>query len=147
MASLYQKASVDNGKRIFPRNDVQTTQSSDKLTSNKIVDAVFRTHAPPDTKDVGGQALRVELDVVARTSPDVAHVGQQIVHLIRLARVEVKSVQRQIDPCGLSPSWIQIHHYDDDVQQIVGDLSVDDNLVVVRGMKTQAPVAVQGQVF
>src|SRR5580704_14226845 len=114
--------------------------------SGKIVDTIFSPHPPANTKDVGRQALRIEFDVVARTSPDVAHVSQEIVHLVGLARVKMESIQRQINPRGLSSKWIQIHHDDNDVQQIIGHLAVDDDLAVVREMKAQVPVTLQGRV-
>ena len=90
---------------------------------------------------MGGQALGIEFDIVARASPDIFRVGQQIVHLVGLARIEVKRVQRQIDHAGLGALRIQIHDHDDNVQQVVAHLAVSDDLFVVHGMKTQAQVS------
>ena len=85
-----------------------------------------------------GQTLRVQLDIVARSSPDIFRVGQQIVHLIGLARIEVQRVQRQIDHAGLSALRIQVHDHEDDIQKVVGHFAVSDDLFVVHRMKLQA---------
>jgi len=47
----------------------------------------------------------------------------------------------------LSPKRIQIHHHDDNVQQVIGHLAVDDDLAIVHEMKAQVPVTAQGRVF
>src|ERR1700686_2412388 len=85
--------------------------------SNKVVNAVFGPHTAPNAKNVGREPLRAELDVIPRTSPDITRVGQQIVHLIGLARIEVELRQRQIDPRRLSAGGGQVNHNDDKIQK------------------------------
>ena len=106
---------------------------------SKVIDAVFRTHPPPDTKNVGRQALGIEFDIVARTPPDIFRVSQQIVHLVGLPRVEVErtSSGRSTMPACVA-FRIQVHDHDDDIQKVVRHFAVRDDLFVVHRMKLQA---------
>src|SRR5690349_14422774 len=62
----------------------------------EIVEVRFALAAAAHAEDVGGYALRIELDVIARAVPQVACVGDEIVHLERRMGIQPERVEIEI---------------------------------------------------
>src|SRR5947209_9487299 len=92
-----------------------------------------------NTEDVRRQRVRVELHEIAPPVPAVVPGGDEIVQLVSVARRAV-----EIDPAGLRVVRIEVHRDEDQI--VPGLLRVADQLIVVRGVETQAPVALQRRV-
>src|SRR3569833_4742000 len=79
--------------------------------------------------------------------PEIAGVGNQIVHLIGTARIDAPLLVRQIDPAGLGLMGIEIDHHQQDVPEILATFTVGFVLFVVFGLKAQAPIVMERTVF
>src|SRR5579875_1700655 len=112
----------------------------------EIIEVVFGAHAPAHAKNVSGHFLWIELHVIVRALPEVAILGDQIVHLIFLMRFQLKIVQRKIKPAGLPVMGIEVDDDHDDVRTILAHFAVGNDLIVVHGMKPESDVALQSSV-
>src|SRR5262245_22646673 len=73
----------------------------DTTMSHIIIEVVLGAHPPPHAEDRGRDAMGIELHIVARAVPEIARVGQEIVHLVGLMPIDPQLIKRQIDPAGL----------------------------------------------
>src|SRR5438067_9847354 len=89
-----------------------------------------------NTEDVRGQRVRVQLHEIMPPAPGVMAGGDEVVQLIG-----VRGRAIEVDPARLRISRIEIHR--DQNQVIARLLRVADELLVVRRMEAQAPVALQ----
>src|SRR3954470_21674438 len=89
-----------------------------------------------NTEDVRRERVRVELHEVAPPLPGVVAGGDQIVQFVSVARRAV-----EIQPAGLQVVRIEVDRDQDEI--VARLLRVADELVIVRGVEAQAPVALQ----
>src|ERR1700692_4275566 len=130
-ASLYQR-----GSRGWTEMDA--------FTLGEIVEVALAAHMAPNAEDVGGRVTRVEEDVVARSFPQVARAGEQIVSLEGLLCRESHRGQVDIDK-----SRLRVMRVDDDEHGLIAvrmRLAVGEQRIVIDGMEFQAAVALQRRV-
>src|ERR1700722_13369674 len=113
----------------------------------EVVEIPFRTHSSPHSEDVRRQDLRVQFDVIRGAVPKVPRIGQQVVYLVGLIRSKLEICQRNLDPARLLVTRIQIYDDENNIGQIVGGLAVGNELVIVKPVESQAPIALQGTIF
>src|SRR3982750_2072427 len=87
IASRYQNSSGVSAMTVAlsgcSRSDLAARVSTLVAALFEIVEVRFALAAAAHAEDVGGYALRIELDVIARAVPQIACVGDEIVHLER----------------------------------------------------------------
>src|SRR5262245_47472998 len=96
-----------------------------------------------DTEYMGGHVGRIELNEVMGAAPNIVRIREQIVQLVRLAGVQFEVLQRKVQPTRLWVLWIEVHHHQDYIAQIVGVLAETDQLRIVHRMKTQVSIRLQ----
>src|SRR5919197_118833 len=93
-----------------------------------------------NTEDVRRERMRIQLHKIAPPAPGVVAGGDEIVQLVSVAWRAV-----EIHPARLHITRVQVHHDEDEI--VPGLLGVADELVIVRRMEAQAPVALQRRVL
>src|SRR4051812_7278053 len=89
-----------------------------------------------NTEDVRREGMRVELHEIAPSLPSVVAGGDEIVQLVSVAGRAL-----EIYPARLRISRVEIHHHQDEIVACL--LGIADQLVIVRRVEAQAPVALQ----
>src|SRR5687768_1883605 len=112
---------------------VKERRRSARPCSNKL----FPGEPAADAEDVGGLHKRVELDVISVALPEIAHVAQEIVHLVNIRVCGTEILHRDVDVGALWASRIEIHHDNNDIVARFGHLAVTEDSVVVRAVETQ----------
>src|SRR6266852_3695113 len=108
---------------------------------------MFAADAPAETEDLRRRRIRIELDVVARSVPDVPRPAEELMRLVAAISVDAQRLERQRDHADLLVMWIDVDDGQDHVCKVVGALGVGDDLVVLGGVEHQAVVAVQRRVL
>ena len=96
-----------------------------------------------DLQYVAGNALWMQLDVVARTVPEVALASEQVFCFILAAFGDLQSIKRQIHKAGLGIVGVEVNHDEDQVRFVLRLLAVADNLLVIRGIEFERPIALE----
>jgi hypothetical protein len=86
--------------------------------------------------------MRIELNEIVTTLPEVPPATEQVVRLEWLASINAEFIELQIDPAGLRVVRIGVHDRHDDVGLVLGDLAVGNELLVINRMKPQAAIGV-----
>src|SRR5687767_7458510 len=130
-ASLYQRESV-----------IGPTASS----LEEVVEIPLGADSPTDTENVRGRVRGVKRNEVARTLPEIARAGEEVVHLIRLLGAYAQVGEFQGQPPRVRVMGIQVHDHQHRVGAVLAALAVGNEGVVVDRVKLQAPVALQRRV-
>src|ERR1700676_5426798 len=129
-ASLYQR-----GSRGWTEMDA--------FTLGEIVEVALAAHMAPNAEDVGGRVTRVEEDVVARSFPQVARAGEQIVSLEGLLCRESHRGQVDIDKSRLRVMRVEVEDDEHGLIAVRTRLAVGEQRIVIDGLEFQAAVALQ----
>src|SRR6266511_4680259 len=138
-ASLYHKGSSANMKA-----SLLWRMSCFPHLSHVIFEVLFCADPTSETEDMGGNDMGGEFDKIARPMPKIAAVAEQVMHLVGTFTAEFEGVQRQFHPSRLRVVGVQVNHDKHDVRQVLRMFTVANELVIVHGVKAQAPVALQG---
>jgi hypothetical protein len=72
--------------------------------------------------------------------PDVARVGEEIVHFIGVGVDLSEILNRHLDPTTLGVEWIKIHDHENDAVARRRHLAIEKKRAVVAGVETQVVV-------
>src|ERR1700757_4872209 len=103
IASLYQSGSFHQSTSVVGCVSAVASWSIERWLGRleEVVEVALGMHAPPDAEDVRRAHLRVQLDVVVRSAPDVACAGEQIVGLEAFVGVDAQLLELQRHPARL----------------------------------------------
>src|SRR5918993_5350838 len=85
------------------------------IVSHEIIEILFAPDAAADAEDMGGSRVRVKLDVISLAVPEKSGAAHEIMGLIRLARLELQRLDRNLHPAGLRVMRIEVHDDDDHI--------------------------------
>src|ERR1700733_9693488 len=100
------------------------------LTSGKVVEILFAAHMVTDAQDMGGGALRIEGDEVARPSPHVARAGEHIVRLEPLPGRQAHRGQIDLEEARLRVIRVEIDDGEHGLAAILTRLAVGEERIV-----------------
>src|SRR5713101_3926361 len=112
-----------------------------------IIKVSLRARAAAELEDVSRSTAGIQFHIITGPLPEVARIAEQFVHLIRLLGVESEDLEREVHPTGVGMVGVEVHHDQDHVRAVCGALTVTDELIIIDGMKMQAPVAVQSGIL
>src|SRR5438876_5444413 len=98
-------------------------------------------------EDVRRLNLRIQLDVVSPPMPHVAHIAEQIVHLINASFHGTELIYRNINIRILFSMWVEVYHHENDVVPRRRHFAVKKNCIVIGVIKSKVIVRLQGAVF
>ena len=82
---------------------------------NVVVEIPLAAHSSPNTEDMSGDKLWVEFNVVPGFLPEITGVAQEVMHLVRLLRINIQVIKRELYPAGLSVMRIEVHNHQNNV--------------------------------
>src|SRR5829696_1562831 len=91
--------------------------------------------------------MRIDLDIVPRSLPDVVCIGQQVLDLKRVILVDSQNAEIQFEPPRMPMRGTQIDDDHYDVGTVRSALAVTDYLVVGDVVEPETPIALQGGVL
>src|ERR1700716_1597005 len=103
--------------------------------------------AAPEPKDLRWDRVRVDLDEVAWTVPEIAGAAQQLVSLVAPVAPDTELLQGQRDHARLSVMRIDVDHCEHDVGEVGSGLGVGDQVIVLGRVELKAAIALQSGVF
>ena len=113
---------------------------------HEMIDVSLAADLAPQAEDVGGRNLGVEADEIAAAGPDVAVVGEQVVHLVGISGHPAEFLEWDVDECVLCVPHVEVHDDEDDVIPRGGHLDVVEDEVVVGLAEAEVAKFVQGAV-
>src|SRR5260370_16572206 len=75
--------------------------------------------------------------------PNVARIGQQVMHLIGFMVAKLKLFESDRNPTRLRSARVQVDDHQNLVREIFRNFTVGNQLLVVDQVKPQAPIAMQ----
>ena len=96
---------------------------------------------------MGDAVLGMELNVVGRTSPEEALVGEQIVDLVGFVRGAPGQLKRGVDDAGVGVPRIQQYRHQEDVVARLRCLREKEDVVALRRVEPEVAELVERPVF
>src|SRR5262245_27097720 len=126
-ASLYQSGSagaatagvsVRSGTSSSTAAFLSTRSSMRGRPSEEVVEVAFGPHPAAQAQDVRRQSLGVELHEVPPALPDVARVGQEVMHLERALLLEAERGRVELDPARMRVVRVEVDDDHDHVREV-----------------------------
>src|SRR5262245_34318456 len=107
----------DGVNRIFP--------------SHVVIEITLGTHTASQLEDLRRRALGIELDIIAGSSPEIARIAEQFVHLIGVVSLKAERLQREINPPSVGMMGIEVDNDQDNVSAVCSALAVTNQLLII----------------
>ena len=115
--------------------------------SHEIIKILFSFESLSDLENVGRPDLRIELDKISFTLPDVLVVAKKVMNQVGLGRIQSPLIHGNVDPSRLRMKGVEIDHDQDEVRQIGGGLSVKKEGIIIHLINAEIPSGVEGRVL
>src|SRR5207244_11867354 len=104
---------------------------------------VLAAHATAETKDLARHRLRIDLDEVARSVPQVAGSTDELMRLIGPVNLDPELLERKVDHPALHVVGVHVDDGQDHIRIVGRALRVGQELLVLGEVKSQAAVALE----
>ena len=122
-------------------------QHDQRPDSHVIVEVLFGAEPTTYAKNMGGHRVRIDLYVVARPIPAIIGIGQLVLHLERMIRIEPQVVEVQLNPAGVGMRRTQIDDDQYDVGSIRRALAITNQLIIICRVEMQALIPVKRRIL
>src|SRR6185437_9052151 len=108
-----------------------------------LIKITFRTNPLAHAQDMRRQTSWCQFHVIPCSLPQKSPIGEKIMSLECVIRVESQRTQVQIHPAGLFVKKIEIHNDDNYIGKIISRLAEAQQKWIVRFVKSKPAVALQ----
>ncbi len=108
---------------------------------------MFALHSLSHPEYMGRHNVGINLNIIFLTMPDKFFVTQQVMHEVRLVRIQPQFRNRDMDPSALRVIGIEIYHDNNNIGYIFTRLSETHEIIIFSVIKLHIPCILKGWIF